>query len=78
MVYPWDLYWDLYVGSILFSIKTLAMLFLQKHVNIAAYADDNTPYFFDKNPKVFLSKLQICALKMLECFSNIYMKMNSD
>ena len=54
------------------------MLFLQKHVNIAAYADDNTPYFFDKNPEVFLSKLQICALKMLECFSNIYMKMNSD
>ena len=68
MVYPWDLYWDLYVGSILFSIKTLAMLFLQKRVNVAAYADDNTPYFCDKNLNALLSKFQICALKLFEWF----------
>ena len=34
--------------------------------------------FFDKNHEVILSKLQICALKLLEWFSNNYMKMNSD
>ena len=78
MVYPWDLYWGLYVGSILFSIKTLDMLFLQKDVNVAAYTDDNSPYFCDKTPEVLLSKLQVCALKLLEWFSNICVKINSD
>ena len=75
---PWELYWGLYAGSILFSIKTLDMLFLQKDVNVAAYTDDNSPYFCDKNPEVLLSKLQVCALKLFEWFSNICVKMNSD
>ena len=52
------------------------MFFEQKDVNFAAYADDNTPYFCDKNLEVLLSKLQICALKLFEWFSNNYMKMN--
>ena len=46
-------------------------------INFAAYADDNTQYFRDKNLEVLLSKLQICTLKLLEWFSNNYMKMNS-
>ena len=54
------------------------MFFEQKDVNFAAYADDNTPYFCDKNLEVLLSKLQICALKLFEWFSNNHMKMNSD
>ena len=54
------------------------MLYEHKDVNFAAYADDNTSYFCDKNLEVLLSKLQICALKLLEWFSNNYMKMNSD
>ena len=51
------------------------MFFEQQDVNFAAYADDNTPYFFDKNLELLLSKLQICALEWL---SNNYMEMNSD
>ena len=62
---------------LLFNINTLDMLFEQKDVNSAAYADDTTPYFCDKNLEVLLSKLQIYALKLLEWFSNNYMKMNS-
>ena len=54
------------------------MFFEQKDVNFAVNADDNTPYFCDKNLEVIVSKLQICALKLLELFSNNYMKMNSD
>ena len=54
------------------------MFFEQKDVNFAAYADDNTPYFCDKNLEVLLSKLQICALKLFEWFSNNHMKINSD
>ena len=54
------------------------MFFEQKDINFAAYANDNTPYFFDKNLEVLLSKPQICALKLLEWFSNNYMEMNSD
>ena len=65
------------LGSLLFNINTLDMFFEQKDVNFAAYADDNTPYFCDKNLEVLLSKLQICALKLFEWFSNNYMKINS-
>ena len=54
------------------------MFFEQKNVNFTAYADDKTPSFCYKNLQVPLSKLQICALKLLEWFSNNYMKMNSD
>ena len=54
------------------------MFFDQKDVNFALYVDDNTPYFCDKNLYVLLNRLQICALKLLEWFSNNYMKMNSD
>ena len=54
------------------------MFFDQNDVNFAAYADDNTPYFCDKNLEVLLSKLLIQALKLFECFSNNHMKMNSD
>ena len=64
------------LGPLLFNINTLDMFFEQKDVNFAAYADDNTPYFCDKNLEVLLSKLQICALKLFEWFSNNYMKMN--
>ena len=42
------------------------MLFEQKDVNFAADADDNAPYFCDKNLKALLSKHQICTLKLLE------------
>ena len=54
------------------------MFFEQKDVNFSVNADDNTPYFCDKNLEVFLSKLQICALKLFEWLSNNHMKMNSD
>ena len=50
------------MGPVLFNANTLDMFFEQKDVNFAACADDNTPYFFDKNLELLLSKLQICAL----------------
>ena len=53
------------------------MVFEQKDVNFAACAGDNTPYFFDKDLGVLLSKLQICALTLPEWFSNNYMQMSS-
>ena len=66
------------LGPLLFNINILDMFFEQKDVNFAAYPDDNTPYFFDKSLELLLSKLRICALKLLEWFLNNYMKMNSD
>ena len=66
------------LGPLLLNISTLDMFFEQKYVNFAVYVDDNTPYFCDKNLEVLLSKLQICALKLFEWFSNNHMKMNSD
>ena len=54
------------------------MFFEQNAVKFAAYADDNTPYFWDKNLEALFSKLQICAWKPPGWFSNNYMKMNFD
>ena len=54
------------LGPLLFNINTLDMFFEQKDVNFAAYADDNTPYFCDKNRVVLLSKLRICTLNLFE------------
>ena len=63
------------LGSLLFfSIQIHSTCSYNKDVNFAAYADDNTPLFCDKNLEVLLSRLQICALKLLEWFSNNYMK----
>ena len=45
------------LGPLLFNINTLDIFFEQKDVNFAAYADDNAPYFCDKNLEVLLSKL---------------------
>ena len=66
------------LGPLLFNIKTLDMFFEQKDVSFSAYADDNTPYFCDKNLEVLRSKLQLCAIKLFEWFSNNYMKIKSD
>ena len=63
------------LGPLLFNINALDMFLEQKDVNFTTYANNNAPYFCDKNLEVLLSKLQICA--QLEWFSNNYMKMNS-
>ena len=47
------------------------MFFERKDVNFAACADNNTLYFCDTNLEVFLNKLQICALKLLNGFQII-------
>ena len=54
------------------------MFFEQKDVHFGAYVVDNIPYFYDKNLEALLSKLQVCAIKLLEWFSNNYMKINFD
>ena len=65
-------------GPSRFNINTLDMFFKQKNVNFVANTVDNTQYFCDKKLEVLLSKLQICALKVLESLSDNYMKINSD
>ena len=62
---------------LLFNINAFHIFFEQKDVNFAAYADDNTPYFCDKNLELLFSKLQICTLKLFEWFSNNHIKMYS-
>ena len=63
---------------LLFKIKTLDIFFEQNPVGFAASTEDIAPCFCDSNFKVLLSTLQIYALKLLEWFSNNYIKMNSD
>ena len=40
------------LGLLLFNMNVLDMFFAQKDVNFAAYADDNTPHFYDKNLEI--------------------------
>ena len=68
----------IHTGASSFQYKYIRLVLSRKGCHFAAYSDDNIPYFCDKNPEVHLSKLQICALKLFEWFSNNYMKMNSD
>ena len=42
------------------------MFFEKEDANFAANADNNTPYFNDKNLEALLSKLQICVLKLFQ------------
>ena len=44
----------IHTGAFTFHYNTLDLFFEQKNVNFAAYADDNTLYFFDKNLEVIL------------------------
>ena len=61
---------------LLFNVNTLDLFFEQRMSILPHMQMIN--YFCDKNLEALLSKLQICALKLLECFSDNYMKMNSD
>ena len=50
MVYPRDPYWGLFN-----ILGPFYMFFEQKDVKFAAYADDNTSYFCDKNSEILTS-----------------------
>ena len=66
--------------SVAFSfeyIDMLDMFFEQNDFKFPVYADNNAPYFCDEILEVLHSELQTCALKVLEWFSNNYMKVNS-
>ena len=64
--------------TLLFNINILDTFFEQKDFKFATCSDDNAPYVCDKNLQVLLITLQIYALKLLELFSNSYIKINSD
>ena len=51
---------------LLFKKNTLDVFFEQKNVNFAAYADDNTPYFFDKNLELILQKASDMCTKITQ------------
>ena len=66
--------------SVAFSfeyIDMLDMFFEQNDFKFPVYADNNAPYFCDEILEVLHSELQTCTLKVLEWFSNNYMKVNS-
>ena len=54
------------LGPLLFNKNTLDVFFEQKNVNFAAYADDNTPYFCDKNLEVILQKASDMCTKITQ------------
>ena len=67
------------LGPLLFNIFVCDLFeFINKDVNIASYADDNTPYKTAKLPEEVIRSLENTSLDMLSWFSNNGMKANPD
>ena len=67
------------LGPLLFNIFVCDLFdFIDYDVNVASYADDNTPYVTAKNADEILEALEKTSQDMLLWFSNNVMKANPD
>ena len=66
------------LGPILFNIFLCNLFLLLDLVDIASYADDNTPYTIRKNEYEIKSKLEIMSPKLFQWFHENGMKANRD
>ena len=66
------------LGPLLFNIFISDLFLIIKDIDIASYADDNTPYCFYDNFSDVISCLEKTASDLFEWFSNNGMKANAD
>ena len=62
---------------LLFNIYICDLFFRTGDLDIASYADDNTPYTFSSEPDVALKKLRSYSVKIFEWFHNNRLKSNA-
>ena len=65
-------------SPILFNIFLCNIFFMIGTINIASYADDNTPYSVGKNQCDLETKLQKASFKLFKWFHQNCMKANQD
>ena len=67
------------LGPLLFNIFVCDLFdFLDENIDVASYADDNTPYVTAENQKTIIETLEKTSLDMFSWFSNNGMKANPD
>ena len=65
------------LGPLLFNMHICDLFFGIGDLDIASYADDNTPYIFSSELDVVLKKLKIYTIKIFEWFHDNRLKSNA-
>ena len=66
------------LGPLLFNIFICDLFIMMDDINIANYADDNTPFVSGDTPLNFIIFLENAAEKLFEWFANSHMEVNHD
>ena len=66
------------LGPLLFNIFLCDLFLFINDIDIASYADDNTPYTVHKNPEKIIKVLENTSVDLLKWFKNNGMKANAD
>ena len=66
------------LGPLLFNIYINDIIWFTPDINIANYADDTTPYAIEDNVQQLITILEQNTGKILEWYSDNYMKSNDD
>ena len=66
------------IGSLLFNIFINDLFLILNNIEIASYADDNTPYYSYKNFEDVITRLERAADDLFTRFNNNGMKANAD
>ena len=66
------------LGPLLFNIFICDLFFFVTDLDIASYADDNTPYCAANEPHEVIRKLESVSVELLKWFKNNGMKANTD
>ena len=65
-------------GSLLFNIFLCDLFLVMENIDIASYADDNTPYTTGNSIEEVIQKLENAAKTLFQWFSDNQMKANPD
>ena len=66
------------LGPLLFNIFLRDLFLIMKNIDIASYADDNTPYTTGNSMEEVIQKLENAAKTLFQWFSDNQMKANRD
>ena len=66
------------LGPLLFNIFICDLFLFAENIDIASYADDNTPYTTGKTSSLVIEKLEKCSNNLFDWFYNNSMKANAN
>ena len=66
------------LGVLLFNIYINDLFYFSENVDMANFADDNTPFEFSSTLEDVIDKLEIDSISLIQWFENNYLKPNPD